>query len=86
MGELVDDWGDLEALHQDALLPLDANVLRPLHEAGQVFLRQHIASHAEVLRLVQEQGILDLLALLGRGRGCNNLLALRYFLWLPESL
>jgi hypothetical protein len=36
--ELVDDRGDLEALVEDAALPLDAHILRPLHEAVEVTL------------------------------------------------
>lgn len=38
VGELGDGRGDLEALVEDDLLALKANVLGPLHEAGEVSL------------------------------------------------
>ena len=38
MRELGNGRGDLQALVEDNLLALEANVLRPLHEAGEVGL------------------------------------------------
>jgi hypothetical protein len=42
VGELGDGRGHLEALGEDNLLALKADVLRPLDEAGQVLLRLDI--------------------------------------------
>ena len=38
MGELRNGRGDLEALAEDNLLALEANIFGPLHEAGEVLL------------------------------------------------
>jgi len=45
--ELVDCWRDLNALVQDAAGALDANVLGPLDEAGEVATRADVAADAE---------------------------------------
>ena len=36
VGELGDGRGDLQAALKDDLLPLEANILRPLYESGEV--------------------------------------------------
>lgn len=45
MRELRDGRGDLEALVQDDLLALQADILRPLHEAGEVGLRLDVLAY-----------------------------------------
>ena len=45
MGELGDGRGHLEALVEDNLLALKADVLRPLDEAGQVGLRLNVLAY-----------------------------------------
>jgi hypothetical protein len=58
LGELVDGGGHLESLHEDALLSLDADVLGPLDEAGQVASGLDVATNAEVLGgLLEERAL-----------------------------
>merc|ERR1719335_38777 len=65
--ELSDGRRDLQALEQDALLALDADVLRPLGEAGQVALRLDVTTDAELTR-----GLLIGEVLLDRGLGVST--------------
>jgi hypothetical protein len=58
VGELVDGWWDLEAVEQDALLSLDAHVLGPSDETGQVLFHDNIATDTEVSRGLLEEGLL----------------------------
>lgn len=86
MSELVDNRRNLESLHENALLSLDADISGPLHEAGQVALRLEIVADSEVLRSPHEQRILALVASLGsRLSGSDYLLSLSQFLWLLEQ-
>ncbi len=56
LGELVDGGWDLEALEKNALLSLDANVLRPFDEAGKVADWLDVTTDSEVLgRLLEER-------------------------------
>jgi hypothetical protein len=57
-GELVDDGRDLQSLHQNSALTLDANISGPLDEAGQVTLGEDITANAKVLGALLEQGVL----------------------------
>lgn len=58
MGELVDGWWDLEAVEQDALLSLDAHVLGPSDETGEVLGLHDIATDTEVSSGLLEEGLL----------------------------
>jgi hypothetical protein len=48
--ELVDVGWDLKALEKDALLSLDADVLGPLDETGEVANWLDVTTDSEVLR------------------------------------
>lgn len=48
MAELGNAWRHFQALHQDALLPLNTNVLGPLDEACEVSLRLDVSSDSKV--------------------------------------
>ena len=66
LGELVDGRGDLEALVEDGTLTLDAHVLGPLHEAGEVAVAgTDGAADAGGARAGGEEGV----GLLGGGGG-----------------
>ncbi len=83
MGELVQHGRYLQALEQDPLLSLDADILGPLHESGQVTLRLDVVADTEVLRSPNEQWVLGLADFLSsRLSSGNYLLSLRQFLWL----
>merc|ERR1712086_70268 len=57
-GELVDRWRDLDALQECHLSPLEADVLWPLHETGEVTLVVHdVTTNAELARFLLD-GIL----------------------------
>jgi len=55
--ELGDGWRNLEALHQNALLTLNADVLGPSDEAGEVSLRLDVSSDSKVAWVLFEQRI-----------------------------
>ena len=55
--ELGDAWGNLQALHEDALLTLDSDVLGPSNEAGEVSLRLDVSSDSKVAWVLFEQRI-----------------------------
>ena len=59
MLEVGNRWWDLKALHEDALLALDAHVPGPADEAGEVALGLDVSTEAEVLGLLLEEGVLD---------------------------
>ena len=71
VGELVDCGRDLQALEEDALLTLNANVLGPLHEASQVALRLDAPTDSEVARVLGEQRTLHFATTLS-SRGCSH--------------
>jgi len=91
--ELSDAWRDLDTLHEDSLLALKADVLRPLDEASQVSLGLDGGSDTEGTSLLFEQRVLlDLLGsstrggnrslrqlLLGRGGLLSGEFLLRHF-------
>ena len=56
LAELVDGGWDLETLEQDALLTLDADILGPFNEAGQVLGESDVATNAEVAGVLLEEG------------------------------
>jgi len=58
LSELIDCRGNLQSIHQDALLSLESNVLWPLHESGQVALGWQIISDTKVSGSLFEEGIL----------------------------
>merc|ERR1719266_134246 len=69
--ELVHRRGDLEPGLEDHLLPLETDVLGPLHEPGEVPGRLDVRTDAEVPGALLEQGVhhaLGLGALDGEGR------------------
>jgi len=74
--ELRDRRRDLEALQQDALLALEADVLRPFDETSQVSLRLDITSNTEVAStLLEDWALLHLRgSVLGRQRSSWHLL------------
>lgn len=80
LGELSNGWGNLKALHKDGLLPLNADVLGPLDETGEVSLGLDVTTDSEVAGVLGEEGAL--LVVLG-GTGANNdFLSLYSFLYL----
>lgn len=56
LGELVDGGRDLESVEQDALLSLDAHVVGPSDEAGQVLGLSDITTDTEVAGALLEEG------------------------------
>jgi len=83
VGELVDGWWDLKSLEQDALLSLDAHVLGPFHEAGQVLLHDDVTTDTEVPGRLLEKGGAGVLSLVVSD---NHLLALGDFLNLSAAV
>ena len=55
--ELGNAWWDLQALHKDSLLTLNADVLGPSDEAGKVSLGLDVSTNAEVLGSLLDQGV-----------------------------
>lgn len=78
MRELVDGWGNLETLHEDGLLSLNADVLRPFDETSKVTFGLNITSNSEVTRVLGEQR--TLIILLGSSIADDDLLSLYSFL------
>jgi len=76
--ELIDGGGHLQSLHQDSLLPLDANVLGPFDEPSQVALRLDVSSNTEVASALLEEG--SSASRRGTCLGLNDLLSFRSFL------
>jgi len=66
LAELVDHWWDLETLLENGALTLDADILGPLDEAGQVTLWLDITTDSERFWGLLEEwvGFLGLLSLL----------------------
>jgi hypothetical protein len=58
--ELGNAWWDLQALHKDSLLALDADVLGPSDKAGQVSLGLDVSSDSKVVGVLFEQRFLSL--------------------------
>jgi len=79
--ELVDGGGHLQPLHQDPLLSLDSDVLRPLDHTGEVSLRLDVTSESEVSGSLLEEGTLATSSSSGVAAfGLNNFLTLYSFL------
>ncbi len=47
--ELVDSWGDFQALQENSLLALDPHILRPRDETRKILSGLDVAADAEVL-------------------------------------
>jgi len=58
--ELGNAWRDLETLHKDSLLALNADVLGPSDKAGQVSLGLDVSSDSKVVWVLFEQRFLSL--------------------------
>ena len=80
MGELSNGWGNLEALHKDGLLSLNADILGPLDETGEVSHRLDVTTDSEVAGVLGEEGAL--LVVLGGTGADNDFLSLYSFLYL----
>ena len=78
LGELVDLRRHLQSLHEDALLPLDANVARPLDETGQVLRRLDISSKTIVANVLLEERAIASGSATSTSFGFNDLLALSF--------
>lgn len=76
--ELGNGWGDLQALHEDGLLALDADVTGPLDETGEVALGLDVTTDTEVAGVLGEEGGL-VVGLAGGGTN-NDLLSFSNFL------
>ena len=57
--ELSNCRRDLESEVKDTLLALDADVLWPLHESGEVSLWLDVTSQSEVTRVLLEERVLS---------------------------
>ena len=58
--ELGNAWWDLQALHKDSLLTLNADVLGPSDEAGKVSLGLDVSSDSKVVGVLFEKRFLGL--------------------------
>lgn len=58
--ELGNAWWDLQALHKDSLLTLNADVLGPSDEAGKVALGLDVSSNSKVVGVLFEKRFLGL--------------------------
>jgi len=76
--ELVDVGWDLKALEKDALLSLDADILGPLDETGEVANWLDVTTDSEVLRGLLEEALSSIFCF-GVSRN-SNLLSFRNFL------
>ena len=76
--ELVDVGWDLKALEKDALLSLDADILGPLDETGEVANWLDVTTDSEVLGALLEEALSSIFSL-GVSRN-SNFLSLRSFL------
>jgi len=60
LGELVDGWRDLKSLEEDSLLSLDADILWPFDETGEVLLLDDVSTNTEVSWVLLEEGSLSI--------------------------
>jgi hypothetical protein len=60
--ELGESWGNLEAHLEDLLLALKADILGPLHHAGDIALGLDVLADTEVTGALFDQGVLAVLA------------------------
>lgn len=77
--ELSNRGRDLESLVEDTLLALNADVLGPLHEPGEVSLWLDVTSQSEVTGVLLEERVLC-------GARASSLAALDYLLSLNSFL
>lgn len=70
---MVESGRNLQSLEENSLLTLNANVLGPLDEAGQVSLGLDVTTDSKVTSILLEQGALALLS--STGGASHNLLA-----------
>lgn len=77
--ELSNRGRNLESLVKDTLLALNADVLGPLHEPGEVSLWLDVTSQSEVTRVLLEERVLS-------GARASSLAALDHFLSLSSFL
>jgi len=78
VGELSNGWGNLKALHKDGFLSLNADVLGPFDETGEVSLGLNVTTDSEVAGVLNEEGAL--LVILGGSGAHNDFLSLYSFL------
>lgn len=76
LGELVDCWWDLKTAHEDSLLSLDADILWPSDETGQVLCLDDIATNSEVSWVLLEKRLRITTLSLGDNHLLGNLLDL----------
>ena len=76
----MDVGWDLKALEKDALLSLDADVLGPFDETGEVASWLDVTTDSEVAGVLGEEGAL--LVVLGGTGADNDFLSLYSFLYL----
>src|SRR3989338_3859174 len=65
--ELLDNRGDLQTGLEHTLLALHLDVTRPLDKVGQITLERHAAADGHLPGALDEQGVMDLGLLGGRG-------------------
>ena len=78
LAELVDRGRHLQSLHQDPLLPLDADVAGPLDEASQVTLRLDVSSKSEIFGILLEERSISSGSATCTSLGLNDLLSLSF--------
>ena len=86
--ELVNGWGNLQALLQHCLLTLETHILGPSQEPAQITLGLNISTNTEIPGTLLKERINYLLwwgRLLCNKGGCSNLLPLGGNLPLPFS-
>ena len=77
--ELVNGGWNLESLHENTLLSLNANILWPLDETGQISYGLDVTTNTEVLGGLLEKGCSSILLF---GVSNNDFLSLYSFLYL----
>ena len=82
--ELGNRGGDLESLVEDTLLALNADVLGPLHEPGEVSLWLDVTSQSEVAGVLLKERVLGVAGTSSLAALDHNL-SLNSFLDLQES-
>lgn len=73
VAELVQHWGNFQSSEQNALLPLNAHVPRPLHKPRQVTLRLNVIADAEVLGSLNKERVVVAAASFGSGLSGGDL-------------
>ena len=73
--ELVECGGNLESLKKNSLLTLDADVLGPLDEAGEISLGLDVTTDSKVTSILLEERALNLLGATLGATALNDFLA-----------